>query len=97
MLTSEINHLRSVIINFSAEKDTEYRKWVQLSKRLFPDTLYQTVHRKIPLLPATITHIDFSWCEQQKSIKKLSTEEAKSMLRRFDAATPPWQAEKKHG
>ncbi|EEX38533.1 DNA replication terminus site-binding protein [Vibrio metschnikovii] len=93
-LTHQINELRATIVNYIAEKETDYRKRARLSQRLFPDTLYQTVNRKIPLLPDTSTRIDFSWCEQQKSVKKLSTEQAVSMLQRFDANTPPWQAAK---
>ena len=93
-LTHEINELRATIVNYVTEQETDFRKRARLSKRLFPDTLYQTVNRKIPLLPATSTKIIFSWCEEQKSVKKLSTEQAASMLQRFDANTPPWQAAK---
>lgn len=87
-----INDCRQKIIKLVISVEPSSRKRAALTKRLFPDILYQTLCRNISLAPHATHNIQFSWYEHGKGLKKLSTENAEAMVQHFNAAAPTWQA-----
>lgn len=93
-LVNDINQLREELIASVLEHEPNYRKRASLTRALFPDILYQTYTRKIPLLPYDTEKVSMSWCPQQGAVKRLPTEEARQLVEGFNANAPVWQAQK---
>ncbi|MFL7013653.1 DNA replication terminus site-binding protein [Enterovibrio norvegicus] len=85
---------RDFIIKAMKDLEPNSRKRGALTKKLFPDILYQTLTRKVPIAPFGSTSVMFSWCEEQKSVKKLSIEQAKVIVEAINSSAPAWQAQK---
>jgi hypothetical protein len=91
-----------------AESSWEQRKYLQqrlieleplsrnrskLTKSLFNGILFQTIRRRAPIAPFNTLGIRSSWCDGQKSIKKIDSDEAKSLVVGHNQGIPPWQAQ----
>lgn len=93
-LTIKVNKTRTDIISKLVQLEPNSRKRAKLSRTMFPDVLYQTLSRKIPLLPYNPKTVLFSWCTKQKSIKKLSVELAEAIITNINAGCHPFQAQR---
>lgn len=93
-LVEKQSQLRDEIVHRMLELEPSSRKRASLTKKLFPGILYQTLHRKIPLAPFNARSVLLSWCTEQKSIKRLSKEQARSIIDGINATAPEWQAQR---
>lgn len=74
--------------------EPESRKRAKLTKQLFPGILFQTLRRRAPLAPFNTLGITTTWCDAQKSLKKIDTDEALSIINTINGGVPEWQARK---
>ncbi|WP_428774876.1 DNA replication terminus site-binding protein [Vibrio sp.] len=73
---SDSTLLRKELVSKLNDYEPVSRRRSRLTKALFPDILFQTMMRRIPLAPFDTSSVSLSWCEEQKSLKKLSTDQA---------------------
>ncbi len=74
--------------------EPESRKRAKLTKQLFPGILFQTLRRRAPLAPFNTLGVTTTWCDAQKSLKKIDPEEALSIINTINGGVPEWQAKK---
>ncbi len=67
------------------------RKRANLSKKLFPDVLVQTVFRKIPLSPFNTHSVKLSWCQSQNSLRKLSQTDVGELTLQLQRSMDKWK------
>lgn len=84
--------LRKALVAGLKEAEPESRKRSALTRSLFPDILFQTLHRKIPLLNYDAQSITTSWCEDQVGMKKLETQEVDHLVEKWCATVDLWRA-----
>lgn len=94
LLVERQSQLREFIVQEMLALEPNSRKRAALTKKLFPGILYQTLHRRVPLAPFDTTSVLLSWCTEQKSIKRLSKEQARAIVDGINATAPEWQAQK---
>ena len=86
------NSLRKELVSGLKEVAPESRKRSELTRSLFPDILFQTLHRRIPLVPYDAKSLTASWCEEQIGLKKVKPDEAEHLVEKWCESIEPWKA-----
>lgn len=76
------------------EAEPEARKRGRLTKQLYPGILFQTLRRRAPIAPFNTLGITSSWCDDQKGLRKVSPDEAISLIKAVNSSVPEWQAKR---
>lgn len=84
--------LRKELVEELKALEPESRARSALTKKLFPDVIFQTLHRHIPLMPYDTKSITTSWCTEQVGLKKLQTNDAKHLVEKWCETVDYWRA-----